>query len=259
LLSGLLIAVLVTLSGLGGAYLASSGPSARPTAAGEAEGDNPFGGAPSAGPPAPTEPAGPSTSVSAGPATTGRPADGLAGWAAPLAGKLNIPPVVMEAYGYAELVLAQQKPTCQLRWTTLAGIGKIESNHGQANATLRADGKSQPPILGPALDGQGARRQIADTDGGQLDHDTTWDRAVGPMQFIPSTWRSYAIDADRDGVSDPNDIDDAALAAGEYLCASGQDLSSATGWWAAVLAYNDVQVYAQDVFTAANDYGQRGR
>jgi membrane-bound lytic murein transglycosylase B len=133
----------------------------------------------------------------------------------------------------------------------------VESNHGQANATLRPDGKALPSIIGPALDGQNGRQRIADTDAGTLDHDSAWDHAVGPMQFIPATWKQFAIDADRDGTADPDDIDDATLAAANYLCAGGRDLSSAGGWWAAVLAYNDVQAYAKDVFDAANDYGQR--
>jgi Transglycosylase SLT domain len=254
-LTGALITVMVIATGLAGAFLTPGLAPKPPPVAQESESEHPIGGAPDTGRPAPTTT---STPTQIGPLPgAGRPADGLAGWAAPLASKLNIPPVVMEAYGYAELVLAQQKPSCQLRWTTLAGIGKIESNHGQAGATLRPDGRSQPPIIGPALDGKDGRRQIPDTDTGQLDRDSTWDHAVGPMQFIPATWKAYAIDADRDGQVDPYDVDDAALAAAELLCSGGRDLSTGGGWWAAVLAYNDVQAYAQDVFAAASDYGQR--
>ncbi len=46
----------------------------------------------------------------------------------------------------------------------------------------------------------------------------TYDRAVGPMQFLPGTWGRWGSDGDRDGVSDPQDVDDAALAAARYLC-----------------------------------------
>jgi hypothetical protein len=257
-LAGALIAVLVTLSGLGGAYLVptAAGPGAAAESAGPGDpAGNPAGEAPSAGPTVPDDATLPA--ATAGPPVGGRPADVLAGWAAPLASRLAIPPVAMEAYGYAELVLNQQKPTCQLHWTTLAAIGKIESNHGQAGGSLGADGRTQPPIIGPALNGQEGRKQVLDTDSGQLDRDAAYDHAVGPMQFLPGTWKSFAVDADRDGQADPFDVDDAALAAAEYLCSGARDLSTGGGWWAAVLAYNDVQRYAQDVFTAAMDYGRR--
>jgi membrane-bound lytic murein transglycosylase B len=98
-----------------------------------------------------------------------------------------------------------------------------------------------------------------DTDHGLLDGDVQFDRAIGPMQFIPATWRAMAVDADNDGVADPNDIDDAAMAAANYLCRGGRDMSTSEDWWAAILSYNDVRRYARDVFNAANDYGLKSR
>jgi membrane-bound lytic murein transglycosylase B len=92
-----------------------------------------------------------------------------------------------------------------------------------------------------------------------VDGDATFDRAVGPMQFIPATWREMAVDADNSGTADPNDIDDAALAAALYLCAGGRDLARADAWWDAILSYNAVRPYAQKVFDAANEYGRRSR
>jgi membrane-bound lytic murein transglycosylase B len=86
-----------------------------------------------------------------------------------------------------------------------------------------------------------------------------YDRAVGPMQFIPDTWAKFQTDADNDGVADPNDINDAAMAAANYLCSGGRDLSDGPAWWSAVLAYNAVRAYAMGVFNAANDYGVRSR
>jgi membrane-bound lytic murein transglycosylase B len=158
------------------------------------------------------------------------------------------------------VAVSRTSPACNLRWTTLAGIGLIESNHGRASgSTLGNNGVSSPPIIGAPLDGQAGRQAVPDTDGGRLDGDRTWDRAIGPMQFIPSTWTRYAVDADRDGVADPQDIDDAALAAATYLCAGGRDLSTVDGWWAAIMSYNNVSVYATNVFGAANDYGIRSR
>jgi membrane-bound lytic murein transglycosylase B len=174
--------------------------------------------------------------------------------------RVGIPVVAVQAYGYSELVLNRTKPACHLSWTTLAAIAKVESAHGSANgAVLGADGQALPAIVGLPLDGKGGRQMIKDTDGGTLDGDTTFDRAMGPLQFIPTTWRENAVDADNNGVTDPNDIDDAALAAGSYLCRDGRDMASPTDWWDAILSYNDVRPYAQKVFTEANLYGERSR
>jgi hypothetical protein len=214
---------------------------------------------PSTGPPVVGGTPSPGATATTGPPAGGRPADLLAAWATQTGGKVDIPWVAMQAYGYAELVLDQTRPGCNLRWTTLAAIGKVESNHGRHNAELGDDGESTPRILGPVLNGTGNTQRIDDTDDGVLDGDTTYDRAVGAMQFIPSTWQTHKIDADNDGLTDINDIDDAALAAGNYLCQGGRDMERATDWWNAILSYNDVRVYAQDVFDTANEYGTRSR
>jgi hypothetical protein len=267
-LPGLLLGSLVAITGTAGAYLVS-GPGGDGAAerTGVVATTRPAGidgqaVAPETGEPlAPT--LDPSATSSPADATTGdatRPADALADWARQISDKIDVPPVAMQAYGYAEVVLAQTRPSCRLSWTTLAAIGKVESNHGRAgNATLLADGRAMPSIIGPALDGTGGRRAIHDTDVGALDGDRTWDHAVGPMQFIPSTWRQHAVDADDDGVRDPNDIDDAALSAAYYLCGVDRDLTKPADWWAAVLAYNDVRPYADQVFAAANEYGLASR
>jgi hypothetical protein len=62
--------------------------------------------------------------------------------------------------------------------------------------------------------------RIPDSDGGRWDGDTAWDRAVGPMQFIPSTWRRLGRDGNDDGVADPNNLFDSAVSAAAYLCLS---------------------------------------
>lgn len=201
----------------------------------------------------------PGATVTTAPPAGGRPADVLAAWATQTGGKVDVPWVAMQAYGYAELVIHETRPGCNLKWTTLAAIGKIESNHGRHNATLGNDGESTPRILGPVLNGTNNTQRIEDTDDGVLDGDLTYDRAVGAMQFIPSTWQTHKVDADNDGLTDINDIDDAALAAGNYLCQGGRNMDLATDWWNAILSYNDVRVYAQDVFDAANEYGTKSR
>lgn len=185
-----------------------------------------------------------------------RPQDALAKWAADLE-HLGIPKVALQAYGYTELAMAKSQPSCHLTWPTLAGIGRVESNHGRTNnAELLTDGRSNPPVIGLPLDGGPERKEIKDTDGGRLDGDVEYDRAVGAMQFIPSTWARWATDGDGDGQADPFDIDDAALAAGRYLCAGNRDLATGPGWNAAILSYNHMDSYVQSVFAAADAYGR---
>ncbi|MFB9238880.1 lytic murein transglycosylase [Plantactinospora siamensis] len=215
--------------------------------------------------PAPTGPLPTTGAAVPPPGATGappaaHPAEALAGWARQTSAKVQVPVTALQAYGYAELVLGRTKPACGLTWTTLAAIGKVESDHGSANGSrLQPDGRVQPPIIGLPLDGQGGRQRIADTDGGTLDGDKQFDRALGPMQFIPSTWRTSGVDADNDGQADPQDLNDAALAAANYLCAQGRNLSIVEDWWAAILSYNEVQPYARQVYDAANQYGSASR
>lgn len=176
----------------------------------------------------------------------------IAGWVAKVSGTTGIPARAVQAYGNAELVLRASEPRCHLSWNTLAGIGRVESNHGQyGGARLAADGTETKPIIGVPLNGSPGVRNIPDTDHGLLDGDPVYDHAVGPMQFLPATWRRYA-----DPGADPQNIDAAAVAAGRYLCAGGRDLATARGWWAAVLSYNDSINYAQKVFGLADSYSR---
>ncbi|MEV3992554.1 lytic transglycosylase domain-containing protein [Streptomyces sp. NPDC049837] len=141
--------------------------------------------------------------------------------------------------------MADSTPGCGLRWQLLAAIGQVES--GQARGgRVGADGTTLTPILGPRLDGNGFAL-IRDTDGGAYDGDTVYDRAVGPMQFIPSTWAVWGADANGDGVADPGNIHDAALAAGRYLCAGGRDLSDPYDLDRAILGYNHSSAYLRTV------------
>ncbi|HEY4023101.1 MAG TPA: murein transglycosylase [Pseudonocardiaceae bacterium] len=174
----------------------------------------------------------------------------VTGWAAKMSASTGIPVRAVQAYGNAELVLRAAEPACHLSWNTLAGIGRVESDHGQyGGAQLSADGTETKPIIGVPLNGSGGVQNIPDTDHGTLDGDPVHDHAVGPMQFLPTTWREYA-----DRGADPQSIDAAAVAAGRYLCADGRNLATARGWWAAILSYNDSVSYAQKVFGLANSY-----
>jgi hypothetical protein len=170
-------------------------------------------------------------------------------------GAYGVPTPALRAYHRAAATLAQRQPSCRLGWSLLAGIGLIESDHGRyGGAVVGVDGRSRPRILGPRLNGIGPVAAIHDSDRGRLDGDRVWDRAVGPMQFIPQTWASVGADGDGDGVENPDDIDDAALAAGYYLCASGGDLTDPSARRSALLSYNGSEVYAFVVASYAADY-----
>jgi membrane-bound lytic murein transglycosylase B len=167
----------------------------------------------------------------------------------------GIPRRALSAYVAAAQRVERDDPSCRIAWNTLAGIGSSESSHGSfGGSALDADGLAAPRILGVALDGTGGNRAIDDTDGGQLDGDTMWDRAVGPLQFIPTTWAQWGADGDGDGTADPHDIDDAALSAARYLCDAGGDLSDSYGWSRAVLTYNRSGSYARKVARTATEY-----
>lgn len=177
-----------------------------------------------------------------------------AGWVADLSRATGIPERAMAAYAGAALQMAREEPACGLGWNTLAGIGWVETHHGTYDgATVAADGQVSPPIIGIPLDGNGTI-PVRDTDGGSLDGDEVWDRAVGPMQFIPSTWDIYGRDGNGDGRIDINHIDDAALAAATYLCDVGGDLSVGSNWIRAVAAYNPSVDYNHKVAAAADTY-----
>jgi membrane-bound lytic murein transglycosylase B len=164
----------------------------------------------------------------------------------------------MTAYAQASLLLSVEQPACRVGWTTLAGLGRIESEHGTLGGNqLLADGRTAEPIIGPALDGSPGFVAIPATpDSTVLDGDPSWAHAVGPMQFIPSTWSRWASDGDGDGRSDPNDIDDATYAAGRYLCASGTDLTTGKGWQRAIRSYNHSDEYTAQVLMTANEYAR---
>ena len=155
----------------------------------------------------------------------------------------GIPITALQAYRQAAAREAKRRPSCGLTWPLLGGIGRVESNHGRfAGAILHSDGLSTPPVIGIPLNGNGTAL-IMDTDHGRLDGDTVYDRAVGPMQFIPSTWAGWGVDANHDGVADPFNLFDAAAAAADYLCAAGRNLRTYAGEVQAVRSYNNSDAY----------------
>ncbi|WP_328521535.1 lytic transglycosylase domain-containing protein [Kribbella sp. NBC_00359] len=174
-------------------------------------------------------------------------------------GESGIPDVAVRAYKKAEARLAVSDPGCGVPWTLLAAIGRVESNHGRfGGAQLRDDGSATRRIRGIPLDGRPNVALIRDSDGGALDGDTVYDRAVGPMQFIPSTWRAVNADANGDGFADPNNIFDAAQGAAQYLCTGTSNLRDPARAAQAVRRYNNADSYVRLVLALAQTY-QAGR
>ncbi|MFD3702728.1 lytic transglycosylase domain-containing protein [Nocardia sp. NPDC058658] len=166
-------------------------------------------------------------------------------------GALGIPEIVLAAYRNAELALESAQPGCGLTWNLLAGIGRIESGHASSGRTDPA-GTTTTPIFGPALDGTlPGNEVIKAADGGFV-------RAMGPMQFLPSTWVHYAADGNGDGASDPHNVFDAALAAGKYLCSGGMNLRETAQELRAVLRYNNSMSYAANVLSWSAAYRTGG-
>ncbi|NUT47198.1 MAG: lytic murein transglycosylase [Saccharothrix sp.] len=168
-------------------------------------------------------------------------------------GQHGIPGVMLDAYMRAAERLGQTTPGCRLDWPLLASIGRIESGHARGGRVAE-NGNTVEKILGPVLNGAPGVAAIRDTDGGRYDGDRSWDRAVGPMQFIPSTWEGYAADGNEDGERNPNNIYDATIGAGNYLCANGADVGDPTQRARAVFRYNQSNEYVATVLYWAELY-----
>ncbi|WP_261163820.1 lytic murein transglycosylase [Microbacterium sp. Marseille-Q6965] len=178
-------------------------------------------------------------------------------WLTEVAGATGIPERALAAYAAADARARQDG--CAVGWNTLAGIGWVESHHGALHGgEVQADGFARPEILGIPLDGTNRTLAIPDTDGGALDGDTEWDRAVGPLQFIPETWRRWGVDANGDGAASPHSIDDAAAAAADYLCRLDGTLEGSDAWIRAIRSYNDTLDYQTQVARAAVRYAASG-
>ncbi|MBK9178051.1 MAG: lytic murein transglycosylase [Acidimicrobiales bacterium] len=154
----------------------------------------------------------------------------------------DLPRVALDAYARA----AGGAP-CPVPWSLLAGIGRVESHHGGGDL----DRTGRVVVFGPLLDGSlPGTAVITDSDGGAYDGDGTFDRAVGPMQFLPGTWAVVGRDGDGDGRRDPFDLHDAAAGAAELLCRSGGGAEPRR----ALFAYNPSTTYADAVLGHAERY-----
>ena len=130
--------------------------------------------------------------------------------------ELSTPPVAPVQLSYPQLLGLWQRAGAAygIPWQVLAAINKVESNFGRN--------------MGPSSAG-----------------------AIGWMQFMPSTWLEWGVDANGDGVADPWNPDDAIFSAARYLAASG----GASDLYRAVYAYNHADWYVQEVLGLADLYG----
>jgi hypothetical protein len=184
------------------------------------------------------------------------PVGTLPGSSAPVAlDSTGVPVRALEAYRKAATLVGAADPACHIDWALLGAIGRVESNHARFGGNqLDSAGVAQPGIIGIALDGTNGTARILDTDHGVLDRDTVYDRAVGPMQFIPSTWAVAGADGNGDGVKNPENMADAATATAIYLCSGPGDLSVPADLHSAIMRYNASDSYVRTVTAIAAAY-----
>ena len=171
---------------------------------------------------------------------------------------VEFPLVALDAYYRAASTEGVSRPTCRVQWWGVAAIAKVEGRHGTyGGASLGPNGDVSRPIIGIQLNGSRSTAVIVDSDNGAFDGDPIFDRAVGPMQFIPSTWRAYQADGNGDDIMSPFNMYDATLAAARYLCAGRRDLSADAGPRQAYFSYNRSQPYVERVLGYARGYEQQ--
>ena len=142
-----------------------------------------------------------------------------------LPGTIVLPPPLLslpaqpEQLSYAQLsgLWRSAGAAYGIPWQVLAAINKVESNFGRN--------------MGPSSAG-----------------------AIGWMQFMPSTWERWGVDANGDGVADPWNAEDAITAAARYLAASG----GSTDISRAVFSYNHAQWYVDEVLQLARLFDSGG-
>lgn len=168
---------------------------------------------------------------------------------------VEFPLVALDAYYRAAGLLSDRNPGCGVRWWALAGISRVEGRHGTyGGTTLQTNGDTSQRIIGIQLNGTNETAVIGDSDGGALDGDAAFDRAVGPMQFIPQTWSRFQADGNEDGTSSPFNLYDATLAAAQYLCTASGGLDGEAGLRSAYFSYNHSLPYVDSVLGYARLY-----
>ncbi|WP_435113602.1 C40 family peptidase [Nocardiopsis synnemataformans] len=174
----------------------------------------------------------------------------------------GIDPTLLDAYARGPTLLeGEEYAHCTgMRWSVLAGIGAVESDHG-ATADIAPDGTTAPPFVGPRLDGSGVGGNLTphyDTDDGRWDGDTEYDRAVGVTQHLPANWDRYGIDGNGDGRADPHNVYDSVASTAVELCQSSQgapvDFSNRSDLEEALFRYNPAGWYVDEVMAEIDHY-----
>lgn len=165
----------------------------------------------------------------------------------------EIPPI-----SYLALVQASQGSEkvagCYVSWTMLGGVMGIESGYGTFGDSMPdpATGQVAPPIFGPPIDGRPGFDLIYNDDYGRsLGVVGVYAKAVGPTQFLPSTWAVLGRDGNGDGVADPQNIFDAAMSTAAYLCAHGYVEGDLARTSTAIFRYNPSTAYVAAVLGRA--------
>lgn len=159
-----------------------------------------------------------------------------------------VPAVAKAAYGRAAEIVNDAMHECHLNAEVLAGVGWVETANGTSGGSwLTETGDMAEPLFGPPSSG-------TDTDGGEVDESTVIDRGVGPLQFLPMLWLVHGVDSNGDGHRDPQNIDDAALSLGTFLCLGDVDLAEESTLRYALGRFNGVDSYADRVIAAGDFY-----
>lgn len=167
----------------------------------------------------------------------------------------GIPAPALAAYQRAAQTVSQADKRCNLPWALLAAIGRAESDHGQYDQNVLNDhGESRPGVFGPTLNGTDGTPLVEDSDSGKIDQDGVYDRGVGAMQIVPTTWRIIKVDGDGDGKSDPQNVNDAALGAAVYLCSGEANLGTRADKEAALFRYHPERNYVNLVLRVMEAY-----
>lgn len=166
--------------------------------------------------------------------------------------RLRLPIVTVDSYVRAAATMDDQPPECAIDWASIGAVSRVESQHGTyLGRSVLASGDLDRPLLGLLLNGSGVAT-VRDTDGGALDGNGEFDRALGPMQFLPRTWRVFEVDGDSDGDTDPQSMYDATATAAAYLCNLGQTKRTAD-FGARLLGYNASSAYVTKVLSSASE------
>jgi membrane-bound lytic murein transglycosylase B len=167
---------------------------------------------------------------------------------------LDFPLVALDAFWKASVKL-NSEADCGLRWEMLAGISRVEGVHGTyGGSQLDGRGNTTIRITGPPLDGRPGFATVMDSDGGYYDDDPVFDRGVGPMGFLPTSWQGYGSDGNGDLVADPHNIYDAAEASARLLCRTSRRLDIESNLRTALFNYNRSQRYVNIVHGYITNY-----